>query len=193
VLLTGASQDTVDEFLSTNRATPPESGEVFAHNEQAVWKYVKGEVENLSPELLFVINYLAGASGLAPEFIGHTASRDVTTEALFSAITHLQALQADVVACLELILRFAAEQAAKAANINLDPKTDLIHITVREVGSRLVQRQAQAFLNFLSGLEKAMKSDLISKEQAAATTTLLLTRCGLVAPVQPTTRLAVVQ
>jgi hypothetical protein len=192
VLLTGASQEMVNDFLNSDRSTPPESGEVFAHNETLTWKYVKGEVENMTPELLFVINYLAGVAGLAPEFVGHTASRDITTEALFSAITHLQALQADVLACLEMIVNFAAQEAAKASNITLT-KDDTIHIIAREVGSRLVQRQAQAFANFLAGLGNALEQNLLTQEQATAAVSVLLTRSGLVAPVQPSTRLAVIQ
>ncbi len=192
VQLTGAPQETIDDFLSTNRATPPESGEVFAHNEQATWKYVKGEVETLSPELLFVINYLAGVAGLAPEFIGHTASRDITTEALFSAISHLQALQSDVLAFLESIITFSAQRAAALSNIILTPD-DKIHIVAREVGSRLVQRQAQAFSNFISGIEKSINLKLMTPEQGQATVQLLLTRSGLLVPAQPTTRLAVIQ
>jgi len=178
VTLTGATQDIIDEFLASDNAVPPESGEVFGHNEQVAWNLIDTQYEDQWRELKFVMDYISGTSGLSPEFVGHSPGRDVTTESIFSALQHLQVLQSDILSVLETIIEYSISVAAKRLGISI-PKT-FPRISMRDVASRLVQRQASSFESYINAITSAIEANIMDREQAALIIQNIMRRFGVV-------------
>jgi hypothetical protein len=178
VTISGASQESVDEFLESPKSVPPEAGEVMAHNEQVQWDFVSTDFANIADELNAHINHLAGASGLTPEFVGHSPGRDVSTESLFSAIAHLTTLRDDVFSIVAELVRYQLQQA-KNHNGAIQAVPDF-KLVAEEIGSRSMQRAAQAFIRYADGLAKAKQEGLISADEASKVLRMLLIRLGLI-------------
>lgn len=180
VTLTGATQEKIDDFMSSEYSVPPESGEVFAHNESAIWQLISQNISRISDDAEYFINLVIGGSGLTPEFIGHTISRDMTTESLFSAFMRLENLQAGVRTIFETILRFAIINAKTVgANKKINDTNDAVTIIVKEAGSRLTQRQSLSLRNFVTSLETANNANLIDNADAKDILNELLLRYNL--------------
>jgi len=176
VTIEGATQDKVDEFLSSERAVPPESGEMFAHNERVAWNLVTADIEDMADEMSFYVNFLMGAAGLSPEFMGHAPSRDISTESLFAAISHLQMLRAKVFHVFDVMLRYQLEQAfVHDGAVTSIPTHKLM---AQEIGTRGMERASRAFARYADGLSKAVGEDLIVKSEASKVLKLLLSQLG---------------
>lgn len=178
VTMEGATQDQVDEFLQSPRSVPPEAGETFAHNERVLWNLVSGEFESIDRELEMFSHLLAGGVGLSPEFIGRSPQRDITTESLFSSIAHLTAIREHVFTIMSMMTQYQLEQAVK--HNGAIKRVPQFRIMAKEIGSRSLQRSAQAFARYADGLQKAVQQGLISDAEAANVLKLLLTQLGLV-------------
>lgn len=182
VTLQGATQDAIDEFLESQHAIPPEAAEIKAHNEAISWdsKTLQDRRgSDVSKETRTYIDFLVGACGLTPEFLGYTQGRDITTESLFAAITHLDALREDVFNILSLMIRFQLEQARERDGSLAGTDVPSFKIIAKQIGTRSLQRAAQAFVRYADGLTKAVKEQLIDREQAASVLKLLLVQLGL--------------
>lgn len=179
VTMTGATDPQIDKFLRSQKAQPPEAGQVFVHNEQITWTIVSPKVTDISREIITFINLLAGTAGLTPEFLGHAPGRDITTESLFAAIAHLSALREEVFKLLHMLVRYQMEQAvAKNGSLSTVPEYQLV---AKEIGTRSLQRAAQSFIRYADGLAKAVGEGLLTKEEAASVIRLLLVQLGLLA------------
>jgi len=182
VTMEGATQDQIDEFLQSPRAVPPESGETFAHNERVNWELVSPPGERrlsaLMGEMDFYTQLITGSTGLTPEFIGRAPARDITTESLFASIAHLTAIREVIFNMLILMLQYQFEMGVKHNGaINEIPR---FRIMATEIGSRSLQRAAQAFARYADGLQKAVNEGLMTPDEASNVLKLLLTQLGLV-------------
>lgn len=173
VTLTGATQETIDDWMVSEHSIPPEHGEVFAHNETASWNWITTKTESIHDEMEFLINLVIGGTGLTPQFIGHTMTRDVTTEALFSAFARLATLQDDAKKLFEKIIGYALIQTGESTNHSQ------VKIMVKEVGNRIEQRQATALKSFITALIDSTEAELIDPEAATEATRSLFLRYGL--------------
>jgi len=182
VTMEGATQDQIDEFLQSPRATPPESGETFAHNERVSWELVSPGTERrlstLHMEIGSYTQILIGAVGLTQEFVGQAPARDITTESLFASIAHLTAIRELIFGMLGMMIQFQMESALKYhGGIDEIPQ---FNIMAKEIGSRSLQRAAQAFARYADGLQKSVKEGLLDRAEAQNVLRLLLTQLGLV-------------
>lgn len=182
VTMEGATQDQIDEFLQSPRSTPPESGETFAHNERVSWEMISPGFErrlaNLTSEIESHTTLLTGATGLTAEFIGQAPARDITTESLFASIAHLTAIREVAFNLLSMLIQYQLESAVRYNGaITKVPKFRLM---AKEIGSRSLQRAAQAFARYADGLQKSVQQGLMTEEEAANVLKLLLTQLGLV-------------
>jgi hypothetical protein len=176
VELVGASQDTINNFLTSKYSVPPESGEVFAHNESVNWNFIKGEAgATIEEEVEFFMNFLSGTAGLGPDFIGNMPGRDVTTESLFSALAHLAAIQESVISDFNKIIAYAVQQSS----IKIDVPEVRFSITASEAGSRLDQRKSQAFNTYIQGLTSALENQLITPEEAQRSVNMIMMKFGI--------------
>ncbi|MBC8553558.1 MAG: hypothetical protein H8D23_28420 [Candidatus Brocadiales bacterium] len=178
VTMTGATQETIDDFLASEHSIPPESGEVFAHNESVDWDIVTEQSSSLSTDAEYFINLVIGGTGLTPEFIGHALSRDITTESLFSAFMRLENLQSSARHMIETILQFALTNAKVAGKTKLDNPA-VSAVISKEVGSRLAQRQSSALRNFVTSMKEAIDAGLMENEDARDALNSLLLRYSL--------------
>lgn len=182
VTMEGATQDQIDEFLQSPRAVPPESGETFAHNERVNWALVSPGMERrlstLTTEIDSYTQLIAGSVGLTPEFIGRAPARDITTESLFASITHLTAIREQIFLILTLMIQYQMECGVKYHG-GIDHILPF-QLMAKEIGSRDLQRAAQAFSRYADGLQKAVKDGLLSPEEASNVLRLLLTQLGLI-------------
>uniref|UniRef100_A0A6M3IMR7 Portal protein n=1 Tax=viral metagenome TaxID=1070528 RepID=A0A6M3IMR7_9ZZZZ len=172
VTLTGGTQETIDNWMASNYSIPPEHGEVFGHNETVDWEWVTTKVESIHDEMEFLINLVIGGTGLTPQFLGHTMTRDVTTEALFSAFARLATLQDDTRKLFETIIEFALIQAGNTDH-------NQVKVMVKEVGNRIEQRQASALKTFVTSLIDSVEAQLLTPDIASDAARSLFLRYGL--------------
>ena len=177
VTLTGAPPSMVADFINSPDAVPPETGQIFAHNDQVAWNLIVPEIRTIEREISFYINAIAGYAGLAPEFIGHAPSRDISTESLFTSISHLDAVRDTILRIISDLVTYQLEQAADA--VNLKGPIPSFSVVAPTVGSRSLQRGAQAFARFADGMNKAVQLNIMTKEEAAEILRTLVVQLGL--------------
>lgn len=177
VTLRGASEGQVRDFLNSPWSIPPDSGQVFAHNEQVSWSFVSPQVPSMHEEGKFMMGVLAGAAGLTPEFLGHELARDLSTEAIFTALLHLKNLQSFVVEpTLRALVSFQLQTAADRLGVRRVPS---FSIGIPEFAARSVQRMSSALDRFINAFRTAVDSGLMTQEEARSMVSALLSSLAL--------------
>jgi len=177
VVLEGASQEKIDLFLDSPQSAPPDGGQVFAHNERVTWKLVVPELRDISSESGFWFETISGVTGLTPEFLGKTSSRNLTSESLYTSLLHLSALQSEFFFVFRTITQYALEVACRRAVGH--PKVPRFEIISTTPGSRSLQRAASSINTLANALSRAVEANLISEKEAQEALRSLLLTFGL--------------
>lgn len=180
VIIEGASQNKIDDFLNSRDSAPPDGGEIFAHNERISWKAVTPEIKTINDEIEAWLNIMAGMAGLSPEFLGRSTGRDITSESLLTSIIHLRSIQSDLFYVLSQLIGYQLSRAAAHSVPRVKPPE--FRIIARTLGSRSSQRSALALRGFTNSLNEAVETGLITKEEARTIYHSLLAQLDVLPP-----------
>jgi len=181
VIIEGASQSQIDDFLNSRNSAPPDGGEIFAHNERINWKAVTPEIKTINDEIEIWLNIMAGMAGLSPEFLGRSTGRDITSESLLTSILHLRSIQSDLFYVLNQLIGYQLSRAAAHSTPRVKPPE--FRIISRSLGSRSSQRSSLALRGFTNSLTSAVETGLISDDEARTIYHSLLAQLDVLPPV----------
>ncbi|HNR13094.1 MAG TPA: hypothetical protein PKM59_07275 [Thermodesulfobacteriota bacterium] len=180
VMLKGASNEDITEFLRTN--TAPKPGSVRAHNESVEWKAVSPDLKLYESKAFFdyMRSYISACQNRPTSWLGeggkaYQTEADLMGEPTFKDLGERQLYVKNMI---EFVLRFVLDQAILYGGLREGEEPFEINVNMPEMQTKDLVKLVTALFTLSQSLMIAQSSGWISQETATELYATVAERIG---------------